>query len=176
MRPEATWTQPREECPEPERWHAPDELATEAEVTSLLVGLCLALRPHRVLETGTYNGDTAEAMGRALKGYGYLDSLEIDKERAAAAAERVRGLPVTIHAISSLEFSGDAYDFMFFDSAPGLRGEEMKRFYRKGAIWAVHDTKWEVNRAGIEAMEAVGLINGRVELPTPRGITIGRFA
>jgi predicted O-methyltransferase YrrM len=150
-------------------------MATEEEVTHLLGALCVALRPHRVLETGTYDGDTAEAMGKALIGYGHLDSLEIDPERAAKARGRVAGLPVDVHAVSSLDWTGGPYDLMFFDSDGPMRAAELRRFANPGAVWVLHDAKHPEVTDPLEGLRADGIIGAWIELPTPRGLAMGRF-
>ena len=175
LRSEALWTQPREECPEPGRWHSPDEYATEDEVTRFLAALCVLLRPRRVLETGTYRGDTAEAMGKALMGYGELESLEVDPSRATAARARVRGLPVSVINCHSLQWPVEAYDLMFFDSDPVVRPQEMRRFARPGAVWALHDARWPEVQESLRQLRTDGVIDCWTYLPTPRGLALGRY-
>lgn len=175
---ESTWTAPREDCPYPERYSAPDAEATETEVAIFLAGLCVALQPERVLETGSYKGFTTAAMGSTLVN-GHLDALEIRPDRAQAARERCEGLPVTIHEVDSLEFTTDEkYDLIFFDSDVESRKQELRQFRRFASnrcIWAIHDSRDHKIQQLLEDLRRSGNIAGFVNLPTPRGISIGRY-
>ena len=92
---EATWTQPRPDCPNPGRWHSTDNQSTEIEVTELIAGFVRALQPDYVIETGSCIGQTSHAIGLALRdnGHGRLDTMETDPDRAAIARRRLRRLP-----------------------------------------------------------------------------------
>lgn len=182
MTSEATFTGPTALCPHPERWHAPDAWATEDEVTAFLASLCRLLRPSRVLETGTYAGDTAVAIATVLAEHGgHLDTIEVDSVRAATAAERLAGLPVLVHNVASLEFvPAGGYDLCFFDSDPAVRYAEMKRYagYTSArAIWLLHDTaSHPFLRTDLARLTAEGVITPWMEFDTPRGLAIGRWA
>jgi len=56
-----------------------DAWATESEVFDLLFGMVRSVKPENVLEIGTFEGDTAVAMAKALKenGNGHLTTLDI---------------------------------------------------------------------------------------------------
>lgn len=169
---ESTWTSPRDDCPQPELWHAPDAEATETEVSHFLGALCGALKPKKVLETGAYKGYTAQAIGWALKGFGHLDTLEKDESLVFAARVRCRDVPVTVHHLRSLEFEPtEEYDMMFFDSDPNDRIAEMKYFSKWASnrcVWALHDSR------GMKLQQGANRYPN-IFLPTPRGLTIGRF-
>lgn len=179
---EDTWTPADEDCPFPERYSAPDAEATENEVSQLLATLAATLRADRVLETGTYKGFTAQAIGQALQaqGFGTLDTLEIRKDRAEVALRACEGLPVNVFAGSSLDFTPEGdYDLMFFDSEPEHRALEMERFKpnaKARCVWAVHDTRYHKLRKALEGLLEAGVIKPWFDLPTPRGLAIGRFA
>lgn len=179
MERESQWTVPSPDCPRPELWHAPESAATEIEVSQFLGALCIALRPARALETGAYKGYTAEAIGTALVDIGHLDSLEIDGDFAKEARTRVKGLPVSLHEVSSLEFvPEEPLDFIFFDSEYDLRPLEIARFKRfasRRCIWALHDSRQESLQAALEELREDGSITDLINLPTPRGITLGRY-
>ena len=166
------------DCPHPERWSAPDREATEHEVTEFLGALVKALRPDRVLETGAYLGYTTEVLGKAVKPYGHVDALEMDATFALATETRCKDLPVTVYCTDSAEFTPQHdYDFLFFDSGMEARIDEMRRFAAHAtnrAIFAIHDSRGYWVQQALEQMENAGLIT-RVNLPTPRGITIGRY-
>lgn len=182
MRSEATFTAPTARCPHPGRWHAPDAWATEDEVTAFVAALCRLLRPSRVLETGTYAGDTAAAIGAALAEHGgHLDTLETDPERAAAAGERLIGRPeVQVRNVASLHFLPDApYDLFFFDSDPDVRAAEMTRYRdyaTPGAVWLLHDTASHPQlRRHLWRLATESVISEWMEFPTPRGLAMGRW-
>lgn len=182
MTSEAVFTGPTATCPHPERWRAPDAWATEEEVTAFLAALCRLLRPSRVLETGTYAGHTAQAMGEVLAEHGgHLDTLEIDYARAQRVSATLVGLPVTVHAVDSADFVPDApYDLCFFDSDPAIRASEMSRFRRHvtpGAIWLLHDTASHPSlRDDLSTLVLRGVIGAWIEFSTPRGLAMGMWA
>lgn len=181
MQSEATFSRPTSDCPSPEKWHARDAQATEFEVAHLLAALCVALRPEHVLETGSYLGDTSEEMGRALLGWGHLDSLESDPAHATTARAACEGLPVTIHITESLEWQpkGYGFDLMFFDSSIEAREHEIRHFSRFAtprAVWALHDTRDPKLMQALVRLETEATISYLTPLPTPRGLTIGRFS
>lgn len=167
-------------CPEPARWHAPDGLATETEVTELVHALIRATQPSFVLETGTYRGHTTMAIGMALaaNGHGHAHSLELDNERATAAARACAGLPVNIvHGLSLNYTPPEPIDFAWLDSEIDQRPLEVERFwphFTDGAIVAVHDTApHHVDETHIrELTRGMPALN----LRTPRGVVIFQVA
>ena len=175
---EASWTAPRPDCPHPERWHSTDNQSTEIEVTELVAAWVRALQPGYVLETGTCIGQTAHAIGLALRenGHGRLVTLETDPDRAAVARARCRGLPVTVLEVPSLEFEPDEpVGFAWFDSLIELRLPEFERFrphLTEGAVVGFHDTgpHFGPYGASIEAVEGLSTIR----LRTPRGATFAQ--
>lgn len=179
MGKESEWTAPSDDCPNPELWHAPDRAATEVEVSHFLGALCTVLRPRRVLETGAYRGHSSEAMGRALVGIGHLDTLEVDPALAQETRARVEGLPVTVHEVSSLEFiPKEPLDLIFFDSEYDIRPLEMarlSRFASQRCVWALHDSRHDGLRAALEDLRKRDLVTEVLQLPTPRGLALGRY-
>lgn len=169
---EATFTPPKADC-DPSRYSAPDNMASETEVSQFLAALCVVLRPQNVLETGSYLGHTSEAMGRALVGYGHLDSLERNPAHALIASQKCMGLPVTIHTGNSLSFNPQViYDLFFIDSDRHDRVQELERFRRFAspkAMVAVHDSR------DLTLGEAIRKHLKAVYLPTPRGLALGRW-
>ena len=85
--------------PEYELWSCEHPDASEDEVVELLGSLVRAEKPKVSVEVGAHIGVATEAIGRALErnGRGHLHSFELDPTRAAEAAARCAGLPVTIH-------------------------------------------------------------------------------
>lgn len=150
--------------------HVPDEKAnlfsstafedTEVEYLDLLFGLVRALKPIRILETGTRSGLSAAAMGFAAKenlqtGHSpHVDTLEIDKAWAEAAKSFLGKLGldqfVTVHNMDSREWiwrteTKEPFDFVFFDSSRLTRPQEFEGLKRRellsrGCVLVFHDT------------------------------------
>ena len=174
---------PREDVPHPEWWQAPDEQATETEVSELVGAMVTALQPRFVLETGSYHGHTTLEIARALQrnGHGRLVSLEHSAPRAALAKKRLSHLPSEFYEIltvSSMDYTPDALiDFAWLDSDGGdMRYKEFKRFlpwFHRSTIVGIHDTQpGRDERGGVNLLERDGLFRP-VHLPTPRGVTFG---
>lgn len=182
MTAESVFTGPTALCPHPERWSASDAWGSEVEVSGFLAALCRLLRPTRVLETGTYQGDTAEAMATVLAEHGgHLDTVECDPERAAAAQVRLAGLPATVHCCDSLALPPPVggWGLFFFDSSIEARPDELARFHRfasLGAVWTMHDTTRRELRRALVVANAQGLVASVVNFPTPRGLSMGQWA
>lgn len=94
--------------------------ATEAQLLRLLVAISGA---RRILEVGTFSGYSALAMAEALPADGHIDTLELDPEHAAKAAEHIEqageSARITIHlglAIDSLARLQGPYDMAFIDA------------------------------------------------------------
>jgi predicted O-methyltransferase YrrM len=189
MELESRFTEPRADCPYPERWHSPDSDSTEIEVSRLAAAFVTALRPDLVIETGSAFGQTAELIGKALaaSGVGMLVTFEVDPARVAATGDRVAGLPVQVAPQASLEgiemlaMNGHQgkVGFAWLDSLFELRVPELRAIrplLTPGAIVGIHDcgepghTKYN-NFAREVALEADRLAFGRISLPTPRGVT-----
>lgn len=176
---ESTWTPPRPDCPNPGWWHSTDNQSTEIEVTELVAGFVRALQPDYVIETGTCIGQTAHAVGLALRdnGHGRLDTLETDPDRAAIARRRCAGLPVTVLEQPSLEFTpAGPVGFAWFDSLIELRVPEFHRFrsfLAPGAVVGFHDTGPHFGDYG----DVIAAIDGlsTMRLRTPRGVTFAQL-
>lgn len=180
---------PRPECPEPGRWSAPDEWATETDVSRLLGDLVRALKPDYVVETGSYVGYTAREIGLALAelGRGQLLSIELAKAKADLARERVKGLPVTIvtNRAAHVEPS-QPIDLLFVDSSWEDRMVEVRHFRQWASprcVIVAHDSAVPVSYPGVpafyasmDAAVADGTVLPWLKLPTPRGIALTRYA
>lgn len=178
---ESTWTPPRPDCPHPERWHSTDAFSTEDEVTALVAALVGALQPDVVVETGTFVGNTAAAIGAALKanGHGELFTVEIERDLAEQARARCAGLPVTVVHGSSLEFNpGRPVDFAWFDCDSYRRQGAFRQllpWMHDRTVVGFHDTGPQHPVRGLLApLEAEGLLVSPLYLPTPRGVCFAR--
>lgn len=179
-RPESDFTPPRPDCPNPHHWHADTAGATETEVVELLAALVRALQPETVVETGVLHGHTTRAIGEALarNGHGRLHAIEVDERYAAEAARAVAHLPVTVHQVDSGRFVPPApIDLAFLDSSLEARPQELRDFapyMHERTVIAVHDTgpQHPVRKAIDPIAAELGFV--LLDLPTPRGLTIGR--
>lgn len=173
---ESAYTPPTTICPRPDYWHAYDGMATEAEVLVLVAAFVRALQPEVVIETGTHRGFGAEAIGQALatNGHGYLWTYEVDQALHAEASERCAGLPVTCVLGSSLEQHIEGIDFAWFDSETNLRVPEYQHFsqwFTPRCVVGFHDTN--EHHGYRPQLDTLGL--AWLDLPTPRGVTFGRY-
>jgi predicted O-methyltransferase YrrM len=175
--PESTYTGARAFCPRPDLWHAHDIQATEVEVTELVGAMVRATQPEHVLETGTYRGHTAQAIGRALavNGHGRLYTIEHDKALAGDARRRCLGLPVIVVNGDTLSFCpAFPIDFAWFDSGDEIRGDEFRRFHRfmhERTVVGFHDAGPQ-HRVfeQVEALVAEGLLARPLLIHSPRGV------
>jgi hypothetical protein len=181
---EGRFTNPRPDCPTPERWHSDDADSTEHEVTELVAAFVRALQPDVVIETGSAWGQTAEAIGRALEanGRGMLHTMDPDPVRFEATGTRCEDLPVTVYKVPSMEWelpaNSQPIGFAWFDSLHHLRVPEFRRFHRymsDRTLVGFHDTGPHQGglREEIEQLETEGLLLP-IHLPTPRGVTFGQ--
>lgn len=186
---ESRFTEPRFDCPRPERWHSRDADSTELEVTHLAAAFVRALRPNTVVETGTAWGQTAVEIGKVLAedaGWGaVLHTIEPDAERCTYVRQFVGDLPVVVHETTSLEWAASlgadgppiqspGIGFAWFDSLHHLRVPEFRALHphlERGAFVGFHDTGPHQGslRDEILQLEAEGLLLP-VFLPTPRGV------
>lgn len=176
---EARFTKSSDYCPHPEYWHSADCEATEAEVIELVAAFIRGLQPELVVETGTYNGVMARAIGKALRknGHGRLVTFEIDPKLHRAARRRCWGLPVELRLQSSLEWMPDRkIDFCWLDSGLETRIPEFNRYYPflKGSIIGIHDTA--PHHQVRSRIESGGILDrlSPIWLPTPRGVMLAQ--
>lgn len=179
--PESTWTPSRPDCPFPERWSAVDAYATEIEVTELVAAFVRALQPDFCVETGSWVGTTARAIGQALihNGHGDLVSLEIDPVKARIATRLCEDLPVTIVEESSMTYRPDRpIDFAWFDCDAHRRQDAFRNllpWMHARTVVGFHDTGPQHPVRGLlEPLERDGLLVGALYLPTPRGVCFAR--
>lgn len=165
MRPESEYFLPSDDCLHPELWMATDDMASEAEVGDFLYGLVRLLKPSKVIETGSYRGDTSIRIAEALREnqYGHLTTFEIKPDLVEIAVRRLEGLSATVIQGDALEvLDSEKFDLAFLDS-DGDRAEEVKRCT---ANWIVlHDSRWPTLK-----IEKSGYV--KMFFPTPRGITL----
>lgn len=164
------------------RYTMVDRIGAETEVLYFLKALVHLIKPERVLETGTYKGATASAIGLALaaNGTGRLTTLECDEAFATASKAALQSLPIEVINISSLDYIPEGLiDLLFLDSHRPMRVKEFHHFKSHLADQALilwHDSAPEhaVVHEDIAALVAAGEIDA-VLLPTPRGLTISKL-
>ena len=173
---EARWTAPRDDCPHPEWWHSADDESTEREVSLLVAAFVRALQPEVVVESGTATGQTAEAIGLALRdnGHGHLYTTETDPERAHIARLRCQILPVTVLEQPTSEFGPPGpVGFAWIDGHIAERAADLSHlrpYLAPGAVVGVHDASpFHGIRQLVEAETWIRWIY----LPTPRGVLFG---
>lgn len=180
---EGRFTEPRADCPHPERWHSADADSTEREVTILVGAFVQALQPDLVVETGSAWGQTAHRIGLGLRanGQGVLHTIEPDATRADATRKRCEelSLPVVVEQMKSLDWTPPGpIGFAWFDSLPHLRVPEFLQYFpwlQANSIVGFHDTGPHQGtlREDIEELEKLGHLLV-IHLPTPRGVTFGQ--
>jgi predicted O-methyltransferase YrrM/D-alanine-D-alanine ligase-like ATP-grasp enzyme len=165
--------------PTTERYTMVDRVGAETEVLFFLKALVHLLKPDLVLETGTYRGATAGAIGTALaaNGFGRLVTLERDAAFAAEARRRLCHLPVDVIVTSSLEYTPQRpIDLLFLDSHRPIRKLEFERFrsfLAPGALIVWHDSapSHQAVHTAVAELSNSGVLDAIV-LPTPRGIAL----
>lgn len=179
MRPEEHHA--RQECPEVERWSAPDVMASEVEVSSFLASLVHLLKPDLVVEAGTYHGDTAEAIARALlrERRGSLVTIEVNDELAGLAAQRLEQWShvAVLHRDALLVATAEPIDLLFVDTAD-YRMEQIEHFKQFASVRCVivcHDTQSESLRRELNLLHTKGVTEPWLFLPTPRGLGLSRY-
>lgn len=167
-------------------WSMFDSTTAETEVLDFLYALTRLVKPAHVLETGTWLGLSACAIGRALRhnGFGHLITLEDDPAAHSAALENIESYHladvIDVRLLSGMEFVPNCrYDMAVFDSNPETREAEFRRLspdLSDGAFVAFHDTVLhsQVVGEGVKRLLDEGAISG-LDFPTPRGLFVGRL-
>lgn len=151
-------------------------------MAELVAGFTRALQPDLVVETGTYRGGTAAAIGQALRKnrHGQLITIEADPGLVRVARARVRRLPVTVLHGDSLAvlpkaLTGRIVQLCWLDSSPHIRGRELAMlapFLDGGAVIGVHDTR--PGRPPARALELLQHGLNVLTLRTPRGVSFAQ--
>lgn len=179
------YSAPTPECPNPDLWSMVDSQSTELEVLDFLKALVTTVKPHLIVETGTFLGYGTIALAEGVKtnGFGRIVTIEYDPIIYAKAKERIEaaGLAgwVECRNESSLvtRING-TIDLLFSDSALVLREQEIRRLLpqvdSRGLI-AIHDASshFQIVREFALRMEQEGLLSV-VMISTPRGLVIAQ--
>ena len=155
-----------------------DDMSMTREEQEFIYGLVRALKPMLVVETGTYRGLTAEAIGNAIadNGIGELVTIEINPELARQAAERCAGLPVSVVCADCREYASMLWtgiDLLIIDGGEDRRSEEQafEGHLAPGAVIVRHDA---TNPTGtyLQGDE----LEDWLVLPSARGLAVRRAA
>lgn len=174
----------RPDCPQPQIWSMFDGWSIEVETIEFLYALIRLTKPGYCVETGTWLGRSAEAIGLALlqNGRGMLDTIEHDSEIASATRKYLASQKsvIEVHTLSSLEFTPrHLIDFLLLDSDSAIRVAELERFRRyliPDALIIFPHTR--INTSQVEHMVMpyiyAGILNA-VSFATPRGMLVCQY-
>jgi 2-polyprenyl-3-methyl-5-hydroxy-6-metoxy-1,4-benzoquinol methylase len=161
-------------------WSMLDTRTPEVEVLDLLHALVRLTKPRRALETSTWLGSSAIAIGSALRdnGFGRLRTLERDPGAQPYAVRNVAAANLAqIVTIRSADDPGDApdegYDFVFLNAGASDFVQQLDSI-ADGATLVFHGRSIdEATPAGaLDLLMSAGLVHG-VAPRTPRGLFIG---
>jgi predicted O-methyltransferase YrrM len=176
---------PTLECPHPERWSMYDSMTAEVEVLEFLRTLVTTIKPHLVVETGTFMGVSTLWIAEALRlnGFGRIVSCEYDGKvfevaRQKIETSRYRDL-IDLRNESSLEMKVEGtIDLFFSDSDMPIREQEVRRYLPQISPFGIilmHDASSHLKQVREAALklERDGLISV-ILLPTPRGLVVAQ--
>ncbi len=163
-----------------ELFHAANGGSTEYEYLTLLNALVFATKPKLVIETGTHHGFGTLALASAIaaNGFGKLVTVDIGGCEGARRACAEHGLEkwVEFQQSDSIQFcatwTGEPFDFAFFDSELHLRHRECDLLLRRdkfspGALAVFHDAsplRYGV-AASMEMIQYLDRLPGGLMLP-----------
>lgn len=106
--------------------------------------ILLEERPKRILELGTATGYSSICFSNILNNEVYIDTIELDEERANEAIDNIKGLGLEDkinvmigNAVDILPTLNEKYDIFFIDAAKGkypIFLKEALRLSKKGSI------------------------------------------
>lgn len=114
------------------------------DTLEIIKNILLEEKPKRILELGTATGYSSICFSNVLNNNVYIDTIELDEERANEAIENVKkmGLEKNINviignAVDILPTLNEKYDIFFIDAAKGkypIFLKEAIRLSKKGSI------------------------------------------
>jgi glycosyltransferase involved in cell wall biosynthesis len=170
---------------DPRFWSMFDGRTLEVESLEFIYSLVRMVKPRSVLETGGWLGHTAIAISLAMtaNGFGSLTTVEDDLNAYNYMIERFRLLSLSnvtaMNDKSERFISGEAYDFVLFNSAYEDPEEEffhIMPFLSDGATLVFSGYRREAHQITNlpKILEQYGLLSGQF-YDTPRGLYVGKF-
>jgi predicted O-methyltransferase YrrM len=165
-------------------WSSFDAITADVETIEFLHALTRLVKPRRVLETRTWLGLSACAIGRALilNGFGHLTTLEVNSEAHAVALKNIEQYGVqavvTPLLIADTDLVPDqAYDMAVFDLAGTISLNDVRQIATSLADRAIVVLHANSDQAGatvklVQSLADTVKIEG-LTLSTPRGIFVG---
>lgn len=157
------------------------------------------IRPHRILELGTFSGYSALCMAEALEDNGIIDTVEIDDELEDFIIESINSVPhgskIHLHINDCLDYmqtaEKESYDLIFIDADKKKYPdyyEECLRILKPGGFIIADNTLWdghvlENTKPGDRQTASIKLFNDvvaadkrveKVMLPIRDGLTLIR--
>lgn len=119
---------------------------------SILSMLTRMIRPHRILELGTFTGYSTLAFALAMPQGCTIDTVEIDTEYADELRNLFAPYPISLHIgdardlIAPLMSAGEPFDMIFIDADKRAYPdyyEEIMRHVRPGTFILADNTLWD---------------------------------
>ncbi|RKZ46436.1 MAG: hypothetical protein DRR16_19870 [Candidatus Parabeggiatoa sp. nov. 3] len=173
------------QCLEPNLWSMLDEWTPEIETLEFLYTMTRLIKPTFCVETGTWRGFLAEAIGRALQqnGRGKLISLEKDANIHTVASERIAKQNLTVQVeiilINSLAFTtNEKIDLLILGSDVNIRLSEFwhfKPYLNNKAIIVFQDANHTQVNNGLKEIKVHSGMLSILSFPTPRGLVLCQY-
>jgi predicted O-methyltransferase YrrM len=164
-------------------WSMFDARTTESEVLDFLYALVHMAKPRSVIETPTWLGHAAIAIGAALRdnGFGQVTSIDVNAEAAAIARQNIEAAGLTtfvsLRLGSVLDFEADCrFDFAFFDSSVPSEFDRFHPYLEVGSALLFQNIS-SAQGGGADAIQALadaGILHG-ISFDTPRGLFVGKL-
>jgi predicted O-methyltransferase YrrM len=170
-----------------------DAGGVEVEAGELLYGLVRAMKPERILETGTRLGAAAAYIGLALEenGRGMLTTIEINPDYVQSARTLMRRLGVSeyvqcIAGDACLYRPSEPVDMLFLDTELQFRFADAVRLWpwlKPSGLLIIHDLHAHMEQLSIGTYGAMPdamrswIVTGQLQslhIETPRGLYVGQ--
>jgi glycosyltransferase involved in cell wall biosynthesis len=172
-------------CSESNLWSMFDEWTPEIETLEFIYSMTRLFKPIFCVETGSWRGFLAEAIGHALQqnGRGKLISLEKDNDIYAVASERIAEqnleAQVEIFLTNSLAFTtNEKIDLLILGSDVNLRLSEFwhfKPYFNDKAIIVFQDANHTQVDNGLKEVKNHSGMLSMLSFPTPRGLVLCQY-
>jgi len=174
-------SQPHSACAEPHLWSMLDEWTPEIETLEFLYAFIRLVKPRVCVETGTWRGFTAVAIGQALKhnGRGHLWSLEQQADIGLRARQFLQlcELQQQVNIVETASFNfkpQEPIEVLMLDADISIRIQEFQYFkpYLAPQAWVIiHDAAHATVNQGIQQLVETQQLT-QLYLPTPRGLAL----